>query len=215
MLNLSPLIFSGPALPDFYVQYELERALKSVLPAKKATQSDWRKLSKSLRQPLSESSGAVRVRNVFLAPLTRAMGYGDLSAADPVRTREGDETGGILCRAGEDELRCWAWAYNIDLDAPVEQGLTSRYTPQRIAERVLLEKKEAVGLLTNGVELRLIISEAARAASTIAISLSDLKTYAPKDPPDAFRLLLALASPAGVAKLPGILNDARLKQESS
>lgn len=214
MLNLSSILtFTGPALPDFYVQYELERVLKEVWPTKSDTERYWRVVRKALQQPLTETSGAMRVRNVVIAPLMVAMGYGELTTAQTVRTREGDEQGGFLSTAPNgSSLRSWAWGYNIDLDAPIEIGLTSRYTPQRIAERVLLATGERVGWLTNGLELRLIISEAARAASRVEVSLTSLKTYPASEPADAFSLLLALGSPAGVAKLPDILEDARLKQ---
>src|SRR5690606_6398254 len=128
------------------------------------------------------------------------MNYTQVSIGGKVRTREGDEDAGIIyADSTVNTLRCWSYGYGIDLDAPIQRGHTSRYTPQRIAERVLLTKGERVGLLTNGVELRLIISEAARVVSMVNIDLNALKQYDVKNPPDAFRLLIALASPEGIA----------------
>lgn len=218
-LNLDPSIqFTGPALPDAFIHHELEQALKGALPARNETVDLWRSVRRSLSQPLTENSGQVRVRNIILQPIVSAMGYGELLAAGMVRTRERDEMGGYLGKAshigkvGSAHLRCWSWDYNVDLDAPIAQGLTSRYTPQRIAERVLLATREPAGLVTNGVELRLILSEASRASSTVDVSLGLWKNFTPGDPPDAFRLLVGLGSPAGVKKLPDLIDKARLNQ---
>ncbi|MCA0454914.1 MAG: hypothetical protein LCI00_13150 [Chloroflexi bacterium] len=204
---------TGPALPDFYVQYELENKLKGVLPSTARAKETWPALRKSLRQPMTEISGHIRVRNVVFEPLMPIMGYGTPKSAGKVRTRENDEDGGVLYSDAEGGiLRCWTYDYNTDLDAPLARGFTSRYTPQRIAERVLLTTGERIGLLTNGIELRLIISEAARVASCVIVDLNALKQFDPKTPPDAFRLIVALASPEGIQRLEDILDDARLKQ---
>lgn len=214
MLELATTVtLTGPALPDFYVQYELENKLKGILPSATASKQLWEEYRRKVRQPLTDVAGHIRVRNVVLEPLAPLMNYTQNSMGGKVRTREGDEDAGIIyADSTVNTLRCWSYGYGIDLDAPIQRGHTSRYTPQRIAERVLLTKGERVGLLTNGVELRLIISEAARVASMVNIDLNALKQYDVKNPPDAFRLLIALASPEGIAKLEDILDDARLKQ---
>jgi len=214
MLELATTVtLTGPALPDFYVQHELENKLKGVLPTVTAAKDLWPPVRRSLREPLTEVSGHIRVRNIVLEPLAAVMGYTESAPAGKVRTREGDEDGGLLYRSADGQaLRAWTYGYNTDLDAPIQRGFTSRYTPQRIAERVLLTLGERVGLLTNGVELRLIISEAARVPSTVTVDLNALKQFDAKTPPDAFRLLIALASPEGIKRLEDILDDARLKQ---
>src|SRR5690606_23976192 len=194
-------------------QHELENKLKGVLPTVTAAKDLWPPVRRSLREPLTEVSGHIRVRNIVLEPLAAVMGYTESAPAGKVRTREGDEDGGLIYRSADGHtLRAWTYGYNTDLDAPIQRGFTSRYTPQRIAERVLLTMGERVGLLTNGVELRLIISEAARVPSTITVDLNALKQYDAKTPPDALRLLIALASPEGIKRLEDILDDARLKQ---
>jgi len=214
MLELATTVtLTGPALPDFYVQHELENKLKGVLPTVTAAKELWPPVRRSLREPLTEVSGHIRVRNIVLEPLAAVMGYTEPAPAGKVRTREGDEDGGMIYRSVDGHtLRAWSYAYNTDLDAPIQRGFTSRYTPQRIAERVLLTVGERVGLLTNGVELRLIISEAARVPSTVTVDLNALKQYDAKTSPDALRLLIALASPEGIKRLEDILDDARLKQ---
>src|SRR5690554_2537026 len=177
MLELATTVtLTGPALPDFYVQHELENKLKGVLPTVTAAKELWPPVRRSLREPLTEVSGHIRVRNIVLEPLAAVMGYTEPAPAGKVRTREGDEDGGMIYRSVDGHtLRAWSYAYNTDLDAPIQRGFTSRYTPQRIAERVLLTVGERVGLLTNGVELRLIISEAARVPSTVTVDLNALK----------------------------------------
>lgn len=214
MLNLATtdLTFSGPALPEAFVQHELEAALGKALPSAREAEPAWHAQLKSLREPLT-SAGSIRIRNVILGPLVKGLGYGEMTAADDVRTREGDESGGLLLRADGAHLRAWAVGYEDDLDAPTERGLNHRFSPGRIAERVLLASGERLGLLTNGIELRLIFSDPARRASFASFSLSQLKQYRSHDPvPDSFRLLLAFASPAGQKALPEVIEQARLKQ---
>lgn len=211
-LSSSDLTFFGPALPEAFVQHELEGVLGEALPSAKDAESAWRALHRSLREPLA-NAGAIRVRNVVLNPLIAGLGYAEIIAADEVRTREGDESGGVMLRANGANLRAWSVAYEADLDAPTERGLNARYSPLRIAERVLLATGERVGLLTNGIELRVLLSDPARRASFASFSLSQWKLLRAYDPvPDAFRLLIALASPAGQKVLPEVLEQARLKQ---
>src|SRR5512146_2095583 len=96
MLNLSSdLTFFGPALPEAFVQHELEAALAKALPSAKEVEPAWKALHKSLREPLL-NAGAVRIRNVVLNSLIKVLSYSTLDHAETVRTREGDEDGGYL-----------------------------------------------------------------------------------------------------------------------
>ena len=76
---------------------------------------------------------------------------------------------------------------------------------------MLLASGERVGLLTNGVELRLLISDPARPDSQVIFTL-DPDWKRSREMPDSFRLLLALASPAGVKAIPELVDKARLQQ---
>jgi hypothetical protein len=211
-LSSSDLTLFGPALPEAFVQHELEGVLGKALPSAQDVESAWRALYRTLREPLA-NAGAIRIRNVVLNPLIAGLSYAEIVAADEVRTREGDESGGVMLKANGANLRAWSVAYEADLDAPTERGLNARYSPLRISERVLLTTGERVGLLTNGIELRLLLSDPARRASFASFSLSQWKLLRAYDPvPDAFRLLIALASPAGQKVLPEVLEQARLKQ---
>ena len=213
-LQLSPteLAFFGPALPEAFVQHELEGELGKGLPSVKEAAPAWEALRRALHTPLL-NAGAVRVRNVLLAPLAEGLGYSEIVPAEAVATREGAEPGGYLLRSPQGErLRAWSYAYETDLDAAAP-GLNPRYSPLRVAERVLLASGERLGLLTNGLELRLVFSDPARRASFAAFALSAWKRRPGREPaPDAFRLLLAFAAPQGLKRLPEVIEAARLKQ---
>ena len=82
MLELATTVtLTGPALPDFYVQHELENKLKGVLPTVTAAKELWPPVRRSLREPLTEVSGHIRVRNIVLEPLVAVMGYVDAAPA--------------------------------------------------------------------------------------------------------------------------------------
>lgn len=204
--------FFGPALPEAFVQHELEGVLGKSLPSAKEADTIWHALHKALREPLT-NAGAIRVRNTVVMPWAKGVGYGDLVSAEQVRTREGLEDGGYILHAESANLRVWSYEYETDLDAPTKRGLNHRFSPTRVAERVLLATGERLGLLTNGVELRLIFSDPARRASFASFSLSQWKQVKHYDPvPDAFRLFVAFARPEGQAILPKVIEEARLKQ---
>ncbi len=212
--------FFGSALPEPFVLGDLEPwlAKEKLLPkaigaeGKKLTER-WSQLRRSLRA-LGEVGGPQRVANHVLAPLVAVLGYEKLERQDEaVRTREGDEDAGWLF-VGKDgaKLRVWSVDMNADLDAPSKRGHAYRFSPSRIANRVLLTKGERLGLLTDGIELRLLISDPARSESHLIINLGGGGWRSRREVPDSFRLLLALGSPAGVRKLPELTEAARLSQ---
>jgi hypothetical protein len=209
--------FYGPALPEPYVRFELEKALgkHELLPdtdglAGETLRDQWDIFRRKLRD-VSPNSGPVAITNRIIEPLVSRLGYAGLAPADEVLTREGNEAGGLLMAddAGA-KLRCWAIEYDADLDSPTQRGYAYRFSPIRIAQRVLLATGERIGLVTNGVELRLLLCDPARPDSHIEIDLNVWRLS--RDLPDGYLLLLALASPKGVAALPEIVEDARLKQ---
>jgi hypothetical protein len=117
----------------------------------------------------------------------------------------------LLTEDGTAKLRVWCVDLDADLDAPARRGLAYRFSHTRIAQRVLLATGERLGILTNGLELRLIISDPARVDFQVAISV-DPHWKRSRDLPDSVRLLIALASPAGVKALPELIDKARLQQ---
>lgn len=222
-LNLGDdVLFSGPALPEAFVRHELEKLLGTHLPKPKAVQGDWEKYRKELRKPLTLQSGRFRVKNLVLDPLAELRSYASKPGGDPVHTREGLEGPGFLWQQGKIQIRVFSCDYQADLDAPAEKGLTYRHTPQRIVERILLAAGERVGLLTNGDELRLLLSDPARPVSFISFRLNAWRLLSPRDLPDGFRLLLAFLDPKLLvrqgeqgekpSKLEALLDAARLKQ---
>ncbi len=219
-LNLSSdCTFTGPALPEPFVKFNLEAELNRLLLLPKATGADgraldeqWQLFRRKFRELVSHGGG-LRVQNHVIEPLVARLGYARIEAVEAIQTREGDEDGGALLVSedGAAKLRVWCVDLNADLDAPARRGLAYRFSHTRIAQRVLLATGERLGLLTNGVELRLLISDPARVDSQVAISI-DPHWKRSREIPDSLRLLIALASPAGVKALPELIDKARLQQ---
>lgn len=217
--DLSDTRFTGPALPEPFVKFELENELtklkllpKNIGTEGKQLKDDWDVYRRHLAQ-LAVRGGYVRVRNQAIEPLCQRLGYtGEIASASGVDTREGGEDGGYLLTAPDGaKLRVWTTDLDEDLDAPAKRGQAYRFSHLRIAQRVLLASGERVGLLTNGIELRLLISDPARDLSEVIFTL-DPNWKRSREVPDSFRLLLALASPAGVQKIPELVDKARLQQ---
>lgn len=219
-LDLPDCTLFGPALPEPFVKFDLERELTKRKLLRKKTGADgkalealWDPVRKKLRE-LGEQGGGQRVAAHVLEPLLKPLGYSGFVAEDKVATREGDENGGWLMTGADGvRLRAWAVEVNTNLDAPTKRGHAYRFSPMRIAERVLLAKGERVGLLTDGDELRLLLCDPARPGSHVAIRLDRSNGWrGQRDAPNSFRLLLALASPEGVKAVPAIVDQARLGQ---
>lgn len=213
--------FTGPALPEPFVRLQLEAELSRLGLLPRVTGEEgrtlvefWRIYRAHLRLLVSQG-GSLRVRNQAVEPLLgfAPFGYTAVEDAPEVTTREGHESGGcFLADANGRRLRCWTSPLEEDLDAPARRGEAYRFSHARIASRVLLATGERLGLLTNGIELRLLICDPARLDTTIAISL-DSSWKRQREVPDSFRLFLALACPGGVAALPDLLEKARLQQQ--
>lgn len=221
-LTLPDCSFFGPALPEPFVKLGLESHLKKakLLPKTtgaeaKALEKSWEVYRRKLRA-LGEQGGPVRVQHHVLEPLCERLGYARIAAQESVRTREGDESGGVLLETADGGSRVRAWAVDVDtdLDAPSRRGRAFRFSPAQIAQRVLLAKGERLGLLTDGLELRLLVCDPVRTESHLVVRLDRTNGWrgGAKGVPDSYRLVLALASPAGVAKLPEFLEAARLSQ---
>ncbi|MBM4087446.1 MAG: hypothetical protein FJ272_21850, partial [Planctomycetes bacterium] len=221
-LDFSSCTFLGPALPAPFVKLDLEGELRKAELLPKTTGAEGRELEEgwdAYRRKLRElvaRGGSVRVFNHVIEPLVRQLGYDALEPSDPVSTRlepkEGENGGSILRTAdGKPKLRAWATSFEEDLDAPAQRGAAYRYSHLRIAQRVLLASNERVGLLTNGVQVRILISDPARPDSEVIIPI-DPDWRRSRSVPDSFLLLLALCRPEGVKAIPDLVDKARLKQ---
>lgn len=217
--DLTDTQFTGPALPEPFVKFELENELTKLKLLAKTTgtegkklKEDWDAYRRRLAQ-LAVRGGSLRVRNHVIEPLRERLGYTcEIESGGEVETREGREWGGyLLASADGAKLRIWTTDLDEDLDAPAKRGQAYRFSHLRIAQRVLLASGERVGLLTNGVELRLLISDPARPDSQVIFSL-DPNWKRSRDVPDSFRVLLALVCPAGVKAIPELVDKARLQQ---
>ncbi len=170
----------------------------------------WRAIQGHLRQ-LGPTAGPTQVLRHAVTPLALALGLRPPVRAEPVTTREGAEDGGHLLHGGDGGLlRAWATGSAADLDAPIRAPKAWRASPLRAAHRVLRAGNQRLGLLTNGMDLRLLISDPALPDSHVSFPLDAWR--APGPPPEGLDLLLRLACEAGIAALPGILDAARLHQ---
>ncbi len=221
-LELGDCSFFGPALPEPFVKFQLEGELmkRKLVPkasggAARAFQDRWEVYRRKLRA-LGEHGGDRRVGNHVLEPLMERLGYERFEPQAQVITREGPEDGGWLFTAANGQtLRAWSVSLNTDLDAPSRRGRAYRFSPSRVAQRVLLARSERAGLLTDGEELRLLLCDPARPDSHITIRLDRSSGWrAAHRAPDSYRLLLALASPKGVTALPDLAQAARLAQST-
>jgi len=173
--DLTDCQFLGPALPEPFVRFELENELTKLKLLPKTTGQEGRELKevwevyrRHLAQ-LAVRGGPVRVRNHAIEPIVPTLGYKNIQQAAQVETREGRESGGYLLVSndGTAKLRVWVTAFDEDIDAPAKRGQAYRFSHLRVAQRVLLASGERVGLLSNGVELRLLISGPARLAGRV------------------------------------------------
>ncbi|MGB3976764.1 MAG: hypothetical protein WBM02_12485 [bacterium] len=213
--------FTGPAFPSPYVRVDLEQELikKKLLPKTtgsegKKLQDSWDAYRRKLRNLVSQG-GSVRVCNHVFEPLVERLSFKSIAKADDVGTREGLESGGYLLTSqdGGPGLRVWATDMNDDLDAPARRGRAYRFSPVRIAQRVLPATGERLGLISNGSELRILICDPARPDSQIEIPIDPYWKKSRKVP-DTYRLLLALACPAGIGAVPELVEKARLQQSA-
>jgi hypothetical protein len=209
--------FAGPAFPEPFVKFSLEAELNRLRLLPRATggglRAFWPTYRNHLRQLVSQG-GPQRVKNQVVEPLLACtdLGYTSIAEADEVNTREGREPGGsYLVAPNGAKLRFWTAPFGEDLDAPTRRGHAYRFSHARIASRVLLASGERLGLLTNGLELRLLICDPARLDSHLTLAL-DASWKRKRDLPDSFRLFLAFASPAGVRAIPELIEKARLQQ---
>ncbi len=219
--DLSDVTFTGPAMPGPFVLYKLEPLLAKKKLIGRETKAEakellerWTVYRRKLRA-LGERGLEARVLHHVLEPLVEQLGYAKLERAEDVTTREGRESGGYLLRTadGGGHLRAWVVPVGTDIDAPNKRGRAYRFSPALVAQRVLLTKGERIALLTDGEELRIVLSDPSGRDSNLTISLDGSSGWRrARDVPDSFRLLRALCQPAGVQAIGELLDEARLAQ---
>ncbi|MEZ4299094.1 MAG: hypothetical protein R3B70_29365 [Polyangiaceae bacterium] len=220
-LDLRDCKFHGHALPQPFATGDLETVLqkegllpRATGPEAKALDAFWEVYRRKLRA-LPDNAGYVRVQSHVIEPLVSMLGYARVRSDGEVLTREGPERGGVVIETedGSRRVRVWTLEGGADFDAPRRRGQAYRYSPTQVAQRVLLSKGERLGLLTDGNDLRILFCDPARRESHIAVELGRAGGWrGVKSVPDSFRLLVALARPEGVDKVPGIVEQARLQQ---
>jgi hypothetical protein len=213
-LDLYDCTFLGPALPEPFVRLEMTSQLAKLGLLANSQDGDFQRHWTAMQRQLRSSGGPQSVCNRVVAPLAERLGFEAPTRHDDVATREGVEDGGWLMRAPcGARLRAWTFAVDTDLDAPHRMGRAYRFSPMRSAQRVLLASAERLGLLTDGEELRLLLCDPARPDSHVTIPLAGSGGWRTRSlAPDSYRLVLALATPKGIAALPELLDAARLSQ---
>src|SRR6185369_16681772 len=94
--------FTGPALPEPFVKFNLEAELNRLSVLLKATSPEARALDdywKFVRRKLGalvSHGGGLHVQNHVIEPLLNQLGYARIEAVEAIQTREGDEDGGAL-----------------------------------------------------------------------------------------------------------------------
>ncbi|KYG09042.1 hypothetical protein BE21_19815 [Sorangium cellulosum] len=219
-LVLQDCTFQGHAITEPFARGDLEGYLlrAKLLPRASGLEGNafadqWDVYRRKLRA--LGQGGPARVAGHVLEPLVSRLGYASLRRDGEVHTREGDEDAGWLFETadGSTRLRSWAIEMGADLDAPTERGKAYRYSPSQIAQRVLQTKDERIALLTDGSELRIILRDPGRRESYIAIHLDQTNGWrGSRQVPDSYRLLVALAQPAGILKIAELVEQARLAQ---
>jgi hypothetical protein len=213
-LDLRDCGFAGSALPEPFVRFELTAQLTRLGLLSSGQDTNFEMNWSTMRRQFRSSGGPQSVCNHVVLPLSEHLGFEIPARQADVATREGTEDGGWLMQAScGARLRAWSFATNTDLDAPHRSGRAYRFSPMRSAQRVLLASGEGLGLLTDGEELRLLFCDPSRPDSHIAISLAGTGGWRARSlAPDSYRLVLALATPNGIAALPELLDAARLSQ---
>jgi hypothetical protein len=211
----------GPALPEPFVRFDLEAQLARLKlwprptgEPGKAFAARWEVYRRRLRR-LNEG-GPQRVYSHVLAPLAEDLGYTRVERCEAeTRTREGMEDAGWQFVAPDGTtLRAWSCAHDVHLDAPSKRGDAYRFSPTRIAERVLDSLGERIAVLTNGADLRLLVRGGGNTGYThldVDLGTGNGWRSAPALP-DSYRLVHALVSPAGVARMGELTEFARLSQ---
>lgn len=207
-LDLGDCSASGAALPEPFLRFELEPTLMRLGLLMTPDPVGWIALRRGLRT-VGQVAGPQRVNSHVVAPLAGLLGYQPPERQEPIVTREGPEDGGWLLRHGETAIRAWSVAAETGLDTPRRSGRAYRFGPTRSAQRVLRARHERAGLLTDGDTLRLLLCDPAEADSHLSVPLSGWHRAAA---PDSAVMLSALASPAGIAAMPAVLEAARLSQ---
>lgn len=219
-LDLRDVTFTGPAMPEPFVRYKLEDLLAKKKLVSKESKADakeleerWDVYRKKLGR-LGEQGGDTRVLNHVIEPLVARLGYSSLVPSEKVTTREGPEAGGFLLSTsdGAQHLRAWVVPVGTNLDAPNKRGRAYRFSPALVAQRVLLTKGERIALLTDGQELRMVLSDPSGRDSNLSIRLDRGGWRGSRSVPDSFRLLCALCQPRGIPVIAELLDEARLTQ---
>lgn len=203
---------NGPSLTPAFASQALPALLARLGLYACEPVAGWRKIQGELRE-FAGTGGSTRVLRHLINPLAAALGYEDVRRQEMIATREGLEDAGYALTASATTLRVWPVGSDIELETPSKRGAATRISPLRRASRILRSRGERVGIVTNGIELRLILCDSDGPDSQVVISLVGRTGWASRSGvPESYRLLSALASPRGIMAAGEIFDAARLHQ---
>jgi hypothetical protein len=207
--------FSGPLLTSGFVASGLDSLLSRLQLYPSDRDTDWATLIHELRE-FAATGGPLRVLNHVLRPLASALGYSDVTAADPISMWDGPEDQGYVLKARNDiHVRAWPVGAEFELGSTIRRGTAVRASPLRRAGRVLRFREERAALVTNGVSLGLVLSDPSGAEGHVIIPFEGRSGWlSATSPPNSYRLLYALASAKGISALELVFDAARLHQTS-
>jgi hypothetical protein len=221
LTDLGDIRVFGPALPEPFVRFDLEGQLARLKlwprptgEPGKAFAACFEVYRKRLRR--LHEGGPQRVCSHVLEPLAGNLGYDRVERCDAeTQTLEGmEDAGWQFVAADGTTLRAWSCAHDVHLDAPSKRGEAYRFSPTRIAERVLDALGERIALLTNGADLRILVRGGGGTGYThLDVDLGNGNGWrSARALPDSYRLVHALLGPAGVARIGELTELARLNQ---
>jgi hypothetical protein len=202
--------YAGPLLTPEFAAHGLPALLTrlNLYPAEPAIA--WSQLQQGLRD-FAATGGSSRVLRHVIRPLASALGYTEVLREERISTRDGLEDGGYTLNArAEPALRVWPLGSETDLDMPSKHGAVSRASPLRQASRVLRARNEFTGIVTNGETLKVLLCDPTGSDSHVTMPIAECVSQSVLPP--SYRLLLALASPRGVAAMSEIFDAGRLQQ---
>jgi len=198
-LDLTRAKFTGPALPEPFVKFELEKEISALLPKNTAAEGKkllefWQFYLRKLKT-CPANAGESSVMSHVIEPVMERLGYKEKEDCEEIETREGKEKAGYILKNEQGKtVRVWTLEKGADLEAPRRRGEAYRFSPVKTAARVLGSVQERVGILTNGNDLKILLFDPARPESDIHISIDTDWATSRYQVPDTFGCLSLCAA---------------------
>ncbi len=104
------------------------------------------------------------------------LGWASIDADNSVEQSTFGLSESRIATAGQARLSVWLWHRHCSLDGPVLAADSWLDSPERLMERVLVERNERVGILLNASEFRVLLSDRDGASHFYSVLLKPPKT---------------------------------------